>query len=216
MQLHVLQHTMLSPPSLSPRVCSDSCPLSQWCHPTISSSIALFSSCPQSFPSSGSFPMSWLFPPGGQSIGASVSVSVLSMNIQGWFPLGLTGLISLQSEELSRVFYNTTVWKHQFLGAQLPGGSDGKASAYNVGDPGSIPRLGRSPGEGNGNPLQYSCLENPMDGGAWCTTVHGVTKSRTWLSDFTFKDMEKPYLWLYRPLLAKWCLCFLIHCLILS
>ena len=67
----------------------------------------------------------------------------------------------------------------------FPGGSDGKASAYNVGDPGSIPGLGRSPGEGNGNPLQYSCLENPMDGGAWLATVHGVAKSRTQLSDFT-------------------------------
>ena len=68
----------------------------------------------------------------------------------------------------------------------FPGGSDGKASAYNAGDPGSIPGLGRSPGEGNGNPLQYSCLENPMDGGAWLATIHGVAKSRTRLSDFTF------------------------------
>ena len=70
--------------------------------------------------------------------------------------------------------------------SDFPGGSDGKASAYNVGDPGSIPGLGRSPGEGNGNPLQYSCLENPMEGRSWYATVHGVAKSRTQLSDFTF------------------------------
>ena len=82
--------------SLSPGVCSESCPLSQWCHPTISSFIAPFS-CPQSFPASGSFPVSWLFPSGGQSIGASASASVLPINIKGWFPLGLTCLISLQS-----------------------------------------------------------------------------------------------------------------------
>ena len=89
---HGLQHTRLPCPSPSPRACSDSCPLSQWCHPTISSSIICFSSCPQSFPASGSFPVSWLFASGGQSIEASASVSVLPMNIQGWFLLGLTGL----------------------------------------------------------------------------------------------------------------------------
>ena len=106
----------LSP--LSPRVCSDSCPLSRWCHPTISGSAASFSSCPQTFPASGSFPMSRLFTSGGQSIGVSTSASVLPMNIQGWFPLGFTGLISLQPKGLSRVFSSTTVWKHQFLAIQ--------------------------------------------------------------------------------------------------
>ena len=105
-------------PSPSPRVCSNSCPLSQWCHPTISSSLIPFFSCPQSFPTSGSFPISRLFASGSQSIGASASVSVLPMNIQGWFPLGLTDLISLQSKGLSRVFSNITVWKHQFSIAQ--------------------------------------------------------------------------------------------------
>ena len=90
----------------------------RWCHPTTSSSVALFSSCPQSFPASGSFPMNWLFASGGQSIGASASASVFPMNIQGWFPLGLTGLISLQSKGLSRVFSNTTIQKHQCFGAQ--------------------------------------------------------------------------------------------------
>ena len=107
---HGLQHTRLPCPSLSPRVCSDSS--SQWCYLTISSSATLFSFCLHSFPASGSFPMSWLFASGGQSIGASASVVVLLMNIQGWFSLGLTGLISLQSKGLSRVLSSTTVWKH--------------------------------------------------------------------------------------------------------
>ena len=94
------------------------CPLSQWCHPTISSSVIPFFSSLQSFPASGSFPMSRLFTSGGQSTGASVSASVLLMNIQDWFPLGLTGLISLQFKGLSRVFSNTTVQKHQFFSVQ--------------------------------------------------------------------------------------------------
>ena len=105
----LLQHTRLPCPSLSPGVCSDSCPLSQWCHPTISSSAAFF--CLQSFPASGSFPMSQLFASGSQSIRASASTSFLPMNIQGWYLLGLTGLISLMSKGLSRVFSNTTVQK---------------------------------------------------------------------------------------------------------
>ena len=96
----------------------NSWPLSPWCLPTISSSVIPFSSCPQSFPASGPFPTSWLFVSGVQSIGASVSASVLPMNIEGWFPLGLTGLISLQSKGLSRVFASTTIWKHQFFSAQ--------------------------------------------------------------------------------------------------
>ena len=95
------------------------CPLSRWCHPAISSSAVPFSSCPQSFPVSGSFPMSQLFTSGGQSIGVSASASVLPMNTQGWSPLGWTGWISLQSKGLSRVFSNTTVRKHQFFCAQL-------------------------------------------------------------------------------------------------
>ena len=106
--------------------------------------------------------MSQLFTSGGQNIRASTSASVLPMNIQGWFPLGLTDLISMHSKGLSRVFSNTTVQKHQFFGASL------------------------SFGEGDGTPLQYSCLENPMDRGAWWASVHGVARSQTWLSDFTF------------------------------
>ena len=115
---HGLQHTRLPCPSPFPRVCSDSCPSSRWCYPTILSSVTHFSSWPQSFPASGSFPMNWLFASGGQSIGASASASVLPKNIQGSFPSGLTGLISLLSKELSRVFFRTTVWKHRFFGAQ--------------------------------------------------------------------------------------------------
>ena len=115
---HGLQHTRLPCPSPSPRVYSNSCSLSQWCHPTISSSAITFSSCLLSFPASGSFPMSQLFTSGGLSIGASASASVLPMNIQGWFPLALTGLISLQSKGLLRVFSNTTVQKHQFFSPQ--------------------------------------------------------------------------------------------------
>ena len=103
---------------LSPGVYSNSCPLSPWCYLTISSSAASFSFCLQSFSESGSFPMSHLFASGGQSIAGSPSVSVLPMNIQGWFPLVLTVLGSLQSKGLSRVFSSTTVWKHQFFGAQ--------------------------------------------------------------------------------------------------
>jgi len=115
---HGLQHARLLWPPLSPRVCSNSCPFSQWCYLTISSSVAPFSSCPQSFPASGSFPMSRLFSSGGQSIEASALASVLPVNIQGWFPLGWTGLTSLLSRELSRVFSSTTVWKHQFFSTQ--------------------------------------------------------------------------------------------------
>ena len=114
---HGLQHTWLPCPSPTPRACSNSCPWSQWCHPTSSFSVIPFSSCLQSFPTSGSFPMTHFFASGGQSIGASASV--LPMNIQDWFPLGLTGWISFQSKGLSRVFSNTTVQKHRFFSIQL-------------------------------------------------------------------------------------------------
>ena len=119
LQLHGLQHVRFPCPSPSPGVCSNSCSLSQWCHLTVSSSDGLLSFCVQSFPASGSFPVSWLFASDSQSTGASASASVLPMNIQNWFPLGWTGWISLQSEGLSRFFSNTTVQKHQFFGAQL-------------------------------------------------------------------------------------------------
>ena len=116
---HGLPHARLPCPSPVPRVYPNSCPLSQWHHPTISSSVVPFSSHLQSFPASGSFQMSQLFTSGGWSIGVSASTSVLPMNIQDWFPLGWTDWISLQSKGLSRVFSNTTVQNKQFFGTQL-------------------------------------------------------------------------------------------------
>ena len=120
--LFVTPWTVACQASLSittPRACSNSCPSSQWCHPTISSSAIPFSSCLQSFPASWSFPVSHFFTSGGQSIGVSASASVLPMNVQDWFPLGWTDWISLQSKGLSRVFSNTTVRKHRSSDAQL-------------------------------------------------------------------------------------------------
>ena len=115
LQHHGLQHTSLPCPSPSPGACSNSCPLSQWFHPTILSSVIPFFSHLQSFPASGSFPMSQFFASGGQSTGVSTSASVLPMNIQDRFPLGLTCWISLQSKGLSKFFPPTTVQKHQFF-----------------------------------------------------------------------------------------------------
>ena len=145
---HELQHARLPCPSLSPGACANSGPLSWWYHSSISSSFILFS-CPQSFPASGSFLVSRLFATGSQRIGASVLASVLPMNILGWFPLGLTGLSSLLSKGLSRVFSSATVRRHEFFGAP--------------------PSL--------------------------------------WPN---FSLLEKSQHWLYAPLLAKWCLGFLI------
>ena len=116
---HAPQHARPPCPSPTPWVHPNPCPLSRWCHPTISSSVIPFSSCPQSFPASGSFPMSQLFALSGQSIGVSASTSVLPMNTQDLSPLGWTSWISLQSKGLSRVFSNTTVQKHQFFGTQI-------------------------------------------------------------------------------------------------
>ena len=119
LQPHESQHARPPCPLPTPGVYSNSYPSSRWCHPAISASVFPFSSCPQSLPVSGPFPMSQLFASGGQSIGVSASASVLPMNTQNWSPLGWTGWISLQSKGLSRVFSNTTVQKHQFFGAQL-------------------------------------------------------------------------------------------------
>ena len=116
---HELKHTRPPCQSPTPRVHPDSCPSSRWCHPAISSSVIPFSSCPQSLPASGSFPMSQLFAWGGRSIGVSALALVLPKNTQDWSPLEWTGWISLQSKGLSRVFSNTTVQKHQFFSAQL-------------------------------------------------------------------------------------------------
>ena len=113
-----LQHSRLPSPSPSPRACSNSCPLNKWCQSTISSSVIPFSSCPQSSPEPWSLPMSWLFTLDGQSFGALASAPALPMNIQGWFPLELTGLISLLSRGLSKVFSSTTIWKYLFFSTQ--------------------------------------------------------------------------------------------------
>ena len=149
LQSHGLQLATLPCPSLSPRVCSNSCLLNRWYYLTISSSVTLFSFCLQSFPASGSFPMSQ-FLSGAQSMGTTASV--LSMNVQGWFPLGLNGFF-LQSKGLSRVFSSTTIWRHHFFGAQ--------------------------------------------------SSLWSNSHICTWL-------LEKPELWLYGSLSAKWFLCFLI------
>ena len=118
LRTHELQHARPPCASPAPRVHPNPCPWSRWCHPTISSSVVPFSSCPQSFPASGAFQTSQLFASGGQSIGVSASASVLPINTQDWSPLGWAGWISLQSKGLSRVFSNTTVQKHQFFGTQ--------------------------------------------------------------------------------------------------
>ena len=192
---HGLQHSRPPCPSPTPRVWSNSCPSCWWCHPTISPSAIPFSSYIQSFPASGSFSMSQFFISVDQNIGISASASVLPMNIQDWFPWGLTDLMSFQAKGLSRVFSNNIVQKHQFFGGQLsfivqlshPYMTTGKTIAltrwtfvckvmsllFNM-----LSRL--VIGEGNGTPLQYSCLENPMDGGAWWAVV------RTSPSLFTF------------------------------
>ena len=117
--IHGLQHARFSCPSSTPGACSNCCPSTQLCHPTISSSVVVYSFCLQSFPASGSFPVSQFFTSSGQIIGVSASASVLPLNIQHSFPLGLTGFISLQSKGLPRVFSNTTVQNHEFFSAQL-------------------------------------------------------------------------------------------------
>ena len=118
LQPHEVQHARIPCPSLSPGVCSNSCSLICWYHPAISLSVTPFSSCLQSFPALGSFPVSRFFSLSGQSIAASASASVLPMNLQDWFPLEWIGLISLLSKGLSKLFSSTTVWKHQFYSTQ--------------------------------------------------------------------------------------------------
>ena len=135
LQPHGLRPTRFLCPSPTPGACSNSCPLSWWCHPTISSSVIPVSSCLQSFPASGSFPLSQFFPSGGQSIGVSASASVLPMSIQDWFPLVWTGWISLQSKGLSSIFSNTTVQKHQFFSAQFSLWSNSHIYTWPLGKP---------------------------------------------------------------------------------
>ena len=132
---HESQHARHPYPSPTPRVYSNSCPSSWWCHPAISSSVIPFSSCPQSLPASGSFPMSQLFAWGGQSIGVSASTLVLPMKTQDWSPSGWTGWISLQSKGLLRVFSNTTVQKHQFFSTQLSSQSNSHIHTWPLENP---------------------------------------------------------------------------------
>ena len=132
---HGLQHIRHTCPSQTPKTCSNSCPSSQWYHPTISSSLVPFSLCPQSLPASGSLQMSKFFAKGGQSIGVPASASILPMNIQDWFYLRWTGLISLQSKGLSRVFSNTTVQKHQFFVTQVSLWSNSHIHTWLLGKP---------------------------------------------------------------------------------
>ena len=129
------QHARPPYPSPTPRVHSNSCPSSRWCHPAISSSVIPFSSCPQSLPASESFPMTQLFTWGGQSTGVSASASVLPINTQDWSPLGWTGWIFLQSKGLWRVFSNTTVQKHQFFSTQLSSQSNSHIHTWPLGKP---------------------------------------------------------------------------------
>ena len=140
LQPHESQHARPPCPSPTPRIHSDSCPSSQWCHPDISSSVVPFSSCPQSLPGSESFPMSQLFAWGGQNTGVSALASVLPMNTQDWSPLEWTGWISLQSKGLSRVFSNTTVQKHQFFSAQLSLQSNFHIHTWPLGKTITLPR----------------------------------------------------------------------------
>ena len=153
---HWLQHARLPCPSPSPRACSSSCPLSRWCHPTTSSSVVPFSSCPQSVPASGSFQVSQFFASSGQSIGTLVSASDLPVNIQDWLPSGLTGLISLLFKGLSRIFSSTIVRKSQFLSTQ--------------------------PSSWSSFHIHTWLLEKP---GAWWAAVYGVTQGRTRLKQLS-------------------------------
>ena len=147
--------------------------------------------------------MSQLFTSAGQNIGVSASTSVLPMNMKDWFSLGWTGWISLKFKGLSRVFSSTTIWKHQFVGAQPSLWSNSQVAtvvknpptnAGNVRKSGSIPGLEKYPGVGNGNPLHYSCLENPMDRGAWQPTVHRCTKSWTLLKQLSMHACSYPHM----------------------
>ena len=135
LRLHKSQHARPPCPSTAPRIYSNSCPSSRWCHPAISSTVFPFSSCPQSLPVSGSFPMIQFFTSGGQSIGVSASASVLPMNTQDWSPLGWTSWISLQSKGISRVFSNTTVQKHQFFSTQLSSQSNSHIHTWPLENP---------------------------------------------------------------------------------
>ena len=200
---HEWQHARPPCPSQTPRVYSNSCPSSRWCHSTISSSVVPFSSCPQSLPESGSFPMSQLFTWGGQSTGVSASASVSPVNTQDWSPLAWTGWISLQSKGLSRVFSNNTAQKHKFLVLSFLH-SPTLTSIHDHGKNHSLDQtylcwqisivlfhMFHSSGIEVTTTFCWRrkwqptpCLENPMDRGAWWAAVHGFTRVRhSWVTN---------------------------------
>ena len=196
---HGLQHSRLPCPSPSPRVCSNSCPLSWWCHPTLSSSVVPFSSSPLSFPASGPFPMSRLFTSGGQSIGASASA--LPMNFQSWFPLGLASLISLLPVQFSRSVVSDSLWLYglQHTRPPCPSASPGVYS--------NLCSLSRAvQGTLKSLPQHHSSKVSIL----WCSAFFMVQLSHLYMTTV------KTIVWLNRPLSAKWCLSFLICCLGLS
>ena len=228
---HGLQYVRLPCPSPTPRAYSNSCPLSRWFHPTISSSVVLFISCLQLFPASGSFPMSQFFASGGQSIGVSTSTSVLPMNIKAWFHLGwLIGspwsprdsqkssptplFKSINSSALSFLYSPTLIPHSSTIAWKIPWTEE----PSRVQSMGSLRDMTERLhfhfslsciGEGNGNPLQCSCLENSMGRGVWWATIYSIAKSWTrlkWLSNSSNILpwlLEKQKLWLGGPFLTK-------------
>ena len=190
---HELQHARPPFPSTTPRFHPNSCPSSQWCHPAISSSVVPFSSCLQSFPASECFPMSQLFAWGGQSSGVSALASVLPKNTEDWTPLEWTFWISLQSkaEKAMATHSSTLAWKIPWM--EEPGRLQSMGS-LRVGQDRetSLSLFTFMIGEGNGNPLQYSCLENPRDRGTCWAAVYGVTQSRTGLKRLSSSSSSSP------------------------
>ena len=178
---HGLQHTRPPYPSPTPGACSNSCLLSRWCHPTISSSVVPFSSRLQSFPASGSFPMSQFFSSGGQNIGISASASVLPVNIQDWFLWGLTGWSPCSPRDSQKSLLQHHSLKFTDPHCSCP--KSPKCLTSNWLKPGLWSLCSDHLLCFKSSPLQCFCLENPMDGGAWRATVHRTTKNRTWLSE---------------------------------
>ena len=221
LQPHGLQHARPPCPSTTPRVYSNSSPSSRWCHPTISSSVVPFSSRLQSFPASGSFSASQFFPSGGQSTRVSASASVLPMNIQNCFPLGLTGLISLQSRDSQESSPAPQLESIHSWALSLLYGPTFTALIVLFSCVSLTVRSMGSQGEGNGNPLQCSCLENPRDGGAWWAAIYGVAQSQrqlnTWaivamISIFSisiFSDTSWPSVFFIE--MSVWVFCFILN-----
>ena len=231
---HGLQHTRLPCPSLPPRVCSNSSPLSRWCHPTISSFVTPFSSCPQSFPASGSFQMSPFFASGGQSIGASASALVLPVNIQGWFPSGLTDLMPLLSKGLSRVWVSESHTVVTFILSLtfsdpmdcivpriLPQVRILEWVAYpffrGSSQPRDQTRVSCIAGRFSTNWAMREAQESRVSSNTIRKHQFFSALPSFWSNSYICTWLlEKPQLWLCKPLSTKWCLCLLICFLHLS